>query len=159
NTDILFGSYGDHQGLAFAGGRLYPAWSGNENGGIDATNLLDIRVAQVVTASGPRVLSSTMGPARGQTVHDLNGNAIQFNNQGTPTGAPLVDGFVITFDRAIDPGSIGPQNLRVTYRDVNTSGFSAGTDLTIGTVTPLQEGNTPQGPTRFLVRFAASSRT
>jgi subtilisin-like proprotein convertase family protein len=156
NTEIVF-SYGDHQGLAFSAGHLYPAWSGNENGGPQGFNLLDIRVANVLTASGPRVVNSTMGPVQAETVHDLSGTPITFNNQTAPDGTLMANGFVVTFDRAVDPSTIGSQNLQVTYRDVKTSGFNPGMTIPIVSFTPLQEGNTTQGPTKFLVLFQASS--
>ena len=158
NSDALFG-YGDHQGLAFVGGRLYPAWSGNEDGGPLGTNLLDIRVAAITTSAGPRVLTSTEGTVKAGSAHDLAGNPLAFNNTSDTNGSPFADGFLVTFDRAVDPATIGPANVHVTYRDVNTSGFAAGTNTPVLSVTPLLEGNTAQGPTKFLVRFAKSSAT
>ena len=158
-TDDKFFSYGDHQALAFYAGRLYPAWSGNENGGIDGAARLDIRVASVLTTAGPRVLSSTMGPVRQETVHDLGGAPIDFNNLFDATGAPIADGFVVEFDRPIDANSFDKSDVKISYRNVATSGFAAGVDVPPLSVLPLLEGNTPQGPTKFLVRFTPSSAT
>ncbi|MDB5350556.1 MAG: regulatory domain of in-like proprotein convertase [Planctomycetota bacterium] len=164
--------FGQSQGLAFVNGRLYPAWSSNENAGPTGLDVLDIRVAAATVASGPRVISSTMGSVQPQTVHKVDGTPVPFNSTvasgvpGVADGTPLADGFVITFDRVVDPATLNPiiappqPIVQVTYRDVNTSGFAPGVSVAVNPViTPLMEGNTPQGPTKFLVRFAPRGGT
>ena len=62
-------SFGDHQGLAVFNGHVYAAWSGDQNGATITTaaptqltaTRLDILVAPMRIAAGPRVVSSTMG--------------------------------------------------------------------------------------------------
>ena len=85
------GTYGMgfHQGLAVAGGNIYPVWAGNFNGnnllyGRTSTERLktDILTAQVEIAAGPRIISSTMGPVQATTV------------DGASTGPDLVDGMI-----------------------------------------------------------------
>ena len=80
-------------------------------------------------------------------------------------GTPLADGFVVTFDRAVDPATLNPAIppaepiAQVIYRDVNTSGSRPAWTIPVNPViTPLLEGNTSQGPTEFLVRFAPQGR-
>jgi DNA-binding beta-propeller fold protein YncE/subtilisin-like proprotein convertase family protein len=158
NSETTYG-YGDHQGLAFVDGHLYPAWSGNENGGPLGQNMLNIRVAQVTTSSGPRVLSSTEGPVQAQTVVDTTGVSRTFNNLNQADGTPIANGFLVTFDRAVDPTSLGPQDITVNYRDVSTSGFQPGIGMIVGPVYPLLQGSTRQGPTEFLVYFSAPKST
>ena len=155
DTDILDYSYGTHQGLAFYDGLLYPAWSGNLNGGPTGLNLLDIYTAPTLVAAGPRVIGSTMGPVHAITVHSLaTGLPITFNGQTAGDGTPTANGFVVTFDRAINASTFTNAQASVIYRNVNTNGFQPGLSIPIISVTPLQEGATPQGPTEFLVQFA-----
>ncbi len=168
--------YGDFQGLALVGGHLYQAYAGNDNWGTSTFQPLNTRVTSAVIASGPRVVTSTMGPITpsvapgtstptlGQTVHALDGTPVSYNNTravgvpGVADGTALVNGFVVQFDRPIDPGSLSAANISVTYRSVTTSGFAAGVNVPIasgpGAIIPLLEGNTAQGPTRFLIFFA-----
>src|SRR5690606_31607752 len=54
DKDATFG-FGDRQGLAVAGGRIFPAWSSNLNGGNDGRQLLRVRVGRVTIAEGPRI--------------------------------------------------------------------------------------------------------
>lgn len=151
-------SFGEHQGLAFTHGLLYPAWSSNENGGPQGNYLLDIRVASVAVAGGPRVVASTMGPANKKTVHSLaTGAELTFNGDEDVNGNPRVDGFVVEFDRPIDASTFDISDASVTYRGVTTSGFQTGTPVPVTSVTPLLEGATPLGPTKFLVRFTPSN--
>ena len=89
-------AFGDRQGLAVAGGHVYPIWSSNQNGGADGRALLNIRVAQATIAAGPRIVSSTMGPigldGLGRTLDPLNTTT-------TADGTPIVRAFTVTFDR------------------------------------------------------------
>ncbi len=138
-------------------------WSSNENGGPEDNLSLDIRAASLTVASGPRVVTSTMGPVKSQTVFNLQGTAITFNNQtasgisGVANGTPLASGFVVQFDRPVDPATVNASDILITYRNTSTSGFQAGVNVPVLSVTPLGgvgEGNTNDGPTEFLVQFA-----
>lgn len=97
--DGTFG-FGDRQGLAVSGGKVYPAWSSNINGGNAGTQLLRIRVGQATIAAGPRVINGTMGPV-GLSGDTLNGNTL-------PDGSPLVQSLIVEFDRPIDPSTFTP---------------------------------------------------
>ena len=169
--------YGQSQGLAFLGGHLYPAWASNQNGGGSGTDALDIRIVSATVASGPRIVSSTMGTVGAQTVTDITGVPITFNDKraglngvasivGVSNGTALADGFVIEFDRPVNPATLNPSTppavpvVTVTFRDENTLGTSPGVNVLVSPViTPLLAGSTPQGPTRFLVRFAPQGGT
>ena len=61
--------FGDRQGLAVFSGHVYAAWSGDQSGGVnEARTRLNILIAPMRIAAGPRVVSSTMGVATPLTV-------------------------------------------------------------------------------------------
>jgi subtilisin-like proprotein convertase family protein len=127
--------FGQHQGLAVAGGMIIPVWSSNENEGsqtLSEKQNLFINSAQVTVAAGPRVISSTEGPVGepGDTV----------NTDRMADGTPIANTIVITFDRAVDPstfpadnGVLGSSPLQVFY---NNPGGGTPIQLTVLTVTP-----------------------
>jgi subtilisin-like proprotein convertase family protein len=139
-------SYGIRQGLAVSAGHVYPVWSSNENGGLVTGNnstLLDIRVAPMDIAVGPRIISSTMGPV-GQPGDSLNGAR-------TSDGLPEAQAFQITFDRPVDPATLtnAPFPIQLLARDVN--GVPLATQPTVLLVVALNP--TQFGATSFVVRF------
>ncbi|MCU1376840.1 MAG: regulatory domain of in-like proprotein convertase, partial [Actinomycetia bacterium] len=156
------GEAGDRQGLALYDGRLYAAFVTNVNGGSDTFRTNEIHVAPMLYRTGPKVISSTMGLVGKQTVTDLaTGLPIIFNDKLTADGTPIVEGFVITFDRPIDAATFTKSDVSVTYRDPFTSGASVGIPMPITSdPIPLSTGPTTAnagGTTRFLVRFAPQS--
>ena len=173
NTDALFG-FGDRQALAVYGGRVYPAWASNLNGGSDGLARLDIRVAQATIAGGPRVVSSTLGRIQAGTAINLNATTnannpilVAFNSTRAVDGTPVPDGFLITFDRPIDPSSFTIADVDVYYRDETTSGTAPGTSIPVTSVTPVHDDGQygalsatnlafqkRWGASRFLVKFA-----
>ncbi len=84
---------------------------------------------------GPRIESGDMGPI---TTDTISGNAV-YNNTFAPDGTRQLTGFVLTFDRPVDPGTFGPNLVNITYRDPTTPAGSPGTDISnqITGVTPL----------------------
>ena len=64
-------AFGDRQGLAVYGGKIYPVWSGNLNGTHDpndvgdrtiyGNNRMEIMSNVLTIPAGPRILGSTMG--------------------------------------------------------------------------------------------------
>src|SRR5262249_9679852 len=96
NADPRFG-FGDRQGLAFLNGHLYPVWSGNLNGGNFGRTQQDILVGPLVTADGPRVVSSTMGPVKAFTA-----NGVDYNTTFAADGTQQLNAFLVTFDHRID---------------------------------------------------------
>lgn len=146
NDRALFG-FGGRQGLAVLDGRIYPAWSSNQNGGIDGKALLQTRVARATVAAGPRVIDGTMGPV-GTPGDTLN---------GTPAadGSPQAQSLQVTFDRPVDPATFTKDQVQVVGRDVN--GKLLATQPVVTGVQALSDGNGPSGSTHFQVDFTAQS--
>ena len=150
NTDATFG-FGAHQGLAIIDGKIYPAWAGNFNGstyasgrsgtGQDGNNRTDLIVAKLTTASGPRVVASTMGP--------VGEPGDQINPQRAADGSPEASGFVLEFDRPIDPATFTTATVKVQYRD--TSGIVPALQPTVWKITALNANAI--GATQFFVQF------
>ena len=150
NTDTTFG-YGSEMGLAVFNGQIYPIWAGNLDKGTLVNGVvqgphLSIFYQPMVIAAGPRIVSSTEGPA--SLVDAENGEV----------------SFTVTFDRAIDPPSLDgyttiptftPADVLVYYHDT-TDGDSA-VPLQVTSVTPVaSSGVGPQsrfGYTTFQVTF------
>ena len=146
------GGLGDRSGLALYDGRLYVAFATNLNGGADTTEKTQIHVQPMLYESGPRIASSTMGVVGARTVTDANGNVITFNNQTSADGTPIVDGFVVSFDRPVDPATFTSGDISVTYRDPFTPGSAPGIPEPItSNPIPLSDG------VSFLVRFPGQS--
>jgi large repetitive protein len=146
-TDATYG-FGGSQGLAVLAGHIYPAWSGNQNGGLldaNRTNTLTIQTAPMVTAAGPRIIGSTMGPVKPTTM-----GGVTFNNQPAGDGTDQVDSFVVIFDRPIDVNSFDKTSVLVQYlsptadptKAVNTPGGPV--SVAVGSVQPLDQFG-PQG--------------
>ena len=135
--------FGDRSGLVMYGGRVYPAFSGNYDQppgnytiqGINATPGSLIFTNTVTVAGGPRLLTGAMGPI----INDFNGGNTDYNNTFTTDNTRQLNGFVLTFDRPVDPATLTPGLITFTYRDPNTPAGSPGTDLSnqITGITPL----------------------
>lgn len=155
------GGLGDRQGLAIYDGRLYVAFATNMDGGSNTFRKTEIHVAPMTYQTGPRVISSTMGQVVSQTVTDLNGNTITFNNTKAADGTPVADGFIVTFDRPVDAATFTRGDITITYRDPSTPGSSPGIPVPLTSdPVPLNDGSTPSalgGSTKFLVRFPGQS--
>ena len=161
------GGLGDRQGLAIYDGRLYVAFATNLNGGSNTFRHTEIIAAPMTYQTGPRVIASTMGLVRSQTVVDSGGTVMTFNNQFAADGTPIVDGFVVTFDRPVDPTTFTTADIALTYRDPFTPGAQPGIRLPIDSVTPLNDSAAPNptvavlrnrgATTQFLVRFPGQS--
>ena len=150
DADTMFG-YGSEMGLAVFNGQIYPIWAGNLNKGHLVNGqvfgpFLSIFYQPMVIASGPRIVSSTEGPA--SLVDATNGSV----------------SFTVTFDRPIDPPSLAgyttiptftPADVLVYYHDT-TDGDPA-VPLQVMSVTPVvSSGVGPQhrfGYTTFQVTF------
>ena len=158
-TDTTFG-FGTHQGLAVYDGKAFPAWSSNLNGGSDGKQLLDIRTVKATFAAGPRVIASTMGAVKQQTITTVNG-PVTINGPDA-NGAPTVSGFTVTFDRPVDPSTFTTSDISVFFRDTTQNNVS-GAPVPVNTVAPIPTVNDPNNPnnvfgyTQFLVTFAARS--
>ncbi|MCC6417524.1 MAG: proprotein convertase P-domain-containing protein [Gemmataceae bacterium] len=126
--------FGNHQGLAVYNGRVIPIWSGNENAGGAA-----LWTADTTIAAGPRVVNGDMGPV----VQD--GSTSTYNTTFTADGTRQLDGFVIEFDRFIDPSTLGTNDISLIYRAPNTPTSQPGTNLSsaLTGLVPLELDPTP----------------
>ena len=172
NREATFG-FGDRGGLAVLGGRVYPAFASNVNGGNVGDFRLDIRVAPTQIAAGPRVVDSTMGPIAALTTLVIEADGVTLGARtinATPAadGTQQADGFIVTFDRPVDPATFGVGDVAVRY--LSTAGVA--TDLSAAVIevlpipTDLFDPSFPDaaynatnrsGYTKFLVRFAAQA--
>src|SRR5262249_25162871 len=149
-TDGLFG-YGTQIALAAYGGQIYPIWAGNFNrasvvNGAVQGPFLNIFYQPMAIASGPRIISSDMGPIP----------------YAEAAGGPV--SFTVTFDRPIDPPSLSgytttqtftPADVLVFYHDAKNG--DPAVPLQVTSVTPIDaSGVGPQnrfGFTQFKVTF------
>src|SRR5262249_23751802 len=140
NREGTIAGFGDRQGLAVAGGRVYAAWSSNLNGGItgDGNLLLDIRVARATIAAGPRIIDGTSGQV-GESGDTLN-------TQRPADGGPLARFLIITFDRPVDPATFTAADVRLLARDASGNPVAANLQPVVTSVVPLSA-------TQFLVNF------
>ncbi len=141
--------FGDRSGLAMYGGRVYDFWSGNLDAG-GATVFSNY----VTVAGGPRIDSGDMGPIVTDTV---TGSSV-YNNTFAPDGTRQLTGFVLTFDRPVDPGTFTPNLVDITYRNPTTPAGSPGTDISnqITGITPIDISashgpNDPGTPPEFSI--------
>ena len=135
NADGTFG-YGLHQGLAVLGGKVYTAWSGNENGGPDGKAFLDIRVARTTIAAGPRITSGTSG-----VVTTTDGS-----------GVPQASQFTVTFDRPIDTSTFDTSDVTIKGYAADGTPLPAITATNVAAVSSFPYG-LRQGATTFRVTF------
>jgi large repetitive protein len=173
--DTVLG-YGTRTGLAAAGGRAFPIWSGNQNfaginiDGANGSQRLDIYTNRTAIGGGPRVLSVTSGTVTPSSERVLaDGSNVFYNNLTDADGSLILDGLVATFDRPIyfnptapiDPVSFGVDDVRVFYRDA-TSGNTNGTAVAVEQIIPLIDPTSPLstaqqlafGASRYLIRLA-----
>jgi subtilisin-like proprotein convertase family protein len=154
--DTLLG-YGEHQAILVNNGKVYAAWGGNQNNATDS-----VQLANVVIASGPRILSGNQGPiTTDASVAQLADNSvITYNNTFAPDGTRRPDGFIITFDRPVDPNTFGIDDVTVIFRNPTMPGTAPGISLDVLSVIALDAGffgpAKALGATRFFVRFDPS---
>lgn len=162
--------FGEAQSLIAYGGQVHPFWTGNAvytevadgsfnntNGNIPAVPpppTADTPITRVYTntvrfATGPRVLTSDMGPV----VAGAQAGAVTYNNTFAPDGTRRLDGFSITFDRGVDPATFTPTDVQVFFRAAGTQLGVAPTLIPVASVTRID--GTANLATRYFVRFAS----
>jgi subtilisin-like proprotein convertase family protein len=116
--------FGDREGLAVYAGHVYAVWAGNLNQN-DPTilNGPSILTATTTIANGPRVVSSDQGPVV-QT-----GSTGTYDGTFTSDGIRQLDGFLLNFDRPIDPTTFGTNDIHLVYRDTQTPADQPGVDI------------------------------
>ena len=116
-----------------------------------------IRTAVVDYAAGPRIVSGDMGPITADASNPDNPNKITYDNHFAVDGTRQLDGFVVNFDRPIDPSTLSAGDITVVYRDPNGNLIDISNQ--IQSITPLNldqqhgavDGNTQ--PTVSVSRF------
>jgi subtilisin-like proprotein convertase family protein len=153
-TNIALGT-GFREGLAIANGHIYPVWPSNQNkastsGGPDP--LVDIFASPSITAAGPRIVASTMGPV-GEPGDTLNGTR-------AANGAPQASAFTVTFDRPVDPATFTVADVQVIYHDTTAANITGG-QVPVVDVVPINLGffgpAQAHGATQFRIDFAPRS--
>jgi subtilisin-like proprotein convertase family protein len=138
-------SYGTKASLIVNNGKVTAAWAGNRDGLDGGSGRIDILGAQGVVTGGPRIIDSTMGPVKPTTVLGFT-----FNNTTTADGTPLLDGFVLVFDRKIDRSTFTASAVTVMYHD--TVAGTASVPVTVLTPVAL-DADASGGATTFFVPF------
>jgi subtilisin-like proprotein convertase family protein len=136
--------FGSKMGIAAYGGAIVPIWSGNldrNNGNWNQGATLSVIAQPMVTAGGPRIISSTMG---------VVGQAGDTLNAGTgPDGTPKPNHIQVVFDREVDPSTFSPSDVEVFFK--GTAPGSPFVPLLVTGVTPTQSD--AFGSTQFLITF------
>jgi subtilisin-like proprotein convertase family protein len=145
-------NFGDRQGLAVSHGLVYPAWASNHNqnsmvvSGVEHVLPSGALAGGATIAAGPRIVSSTMGPVTTGTVLTDDGRTFLFNNTFAADGTQQVNGFVVTFDRPVDPTTFSTGQVQVFYRDTTTPAGTPPTPVPVTEVIPLDGYTTRYGP-------------
>jgi subtilisin-like proprotein convertase family protein len=145
-------SEGTSQGLAVFDGRVYAAWTGNENDGPLGNASLDILTSTTTYASGPRIISSTEGVV--STPEDIVNPAQDLG--GTTGFVPAFQYIDVTFDRGIIPSSLTASDIDIQYRNDSTPGSQPPTDdisNLISSITPLNLGTTGEAQSDTATEF------
>jgi subtilisin-like proprotein convertase family protein len=134
-------AYGTRLGLAAYGGKAYPVWVGNENAATINSSRFSLQVQTAVAsyATGPSVISSTMGPVNGSRA---------------PDGTPVAATFQVVFDRPVPVADFTAANVTVTYRDTTANDAGGHNVPLLGNPVPLNQANGMA--TTYLVTFQPS---
>jgi len=162
--------YGNNLGLVMYNGRVNLLYGGNlnEDGAF-------VRTQNMTVAGGPRVVSGDSGPILAtarvnsdfETTTDPNYDGLvdgilSYNNKFASDGRRQFSGFVVTFDRVIDPGTFTAADVTVKYLSPgDPDPVNGGTVLpasAIQSIDPLDNIRDPEdgssyGSKRFLIRL------
>jgi subtilisin-like proprotein convertase family protein len=172
--------YGDNVGLFLFNGRVNLLHAGNWNedglpGTVREGEFVQLRTQNMTISAGPRVVAGEQGPILADAtiteltqngINFVNGpNTIPFNNQFDPVdGHRKFTGFVVTFDRVIDPTTFTAGDVVVRYRDPDDDASNGGVDLPTSDIT-IQRldffkdsvDGSDMGSRRFLIRVDTQS--
>ena len=101
-----------------------------------------------------------MGPVQPITVTTTKGTVTI--NAPAADGTPQANGFIVTFDRPVDPATFTSDTVQVNYRDT-TANNATGGPVPVTGVIPVPTPTDPNNPnnvygyTEFVVTFAPSS--
>ncbi len=151
------GGFGDRQGLAVVNGHVFPIFTSNLNS-LDVANgnpapqpgtniAANIWTATVTIPTGPRIISSDMGPILqdGSTgSYNSTQTAGIYNNTFTADGTRQLTGFTVTFDRAVDPSTFTPGQVTLKYQSpTSLTGTFQDLSSQITSVVPLNMEDAP----------------
>src|SRR5262249_25507586 len=105
-------------------------------------------------AAGPRIISSTMGVATALNVPvPPPGGPFTFNAPDPVTGVPQFNGFLVQFDRPIDPSTFTPSTIQVSYL---APGATSAVLVNLTNVSIIPQNSPPlaAGVRSFLVTFS-----
>jgi subtilisin-like proprotein convertase family protein len=156
NADGTFG-LGTHQGLAVYDGRVYPAFVSNLNGNTNGKMFQDIYAARVTIPDGPRVTGGSMGAVQTITVNvptTFVASGSVTINAPAADGTPQASGFLVTFDRPIDPATFTASQVQVSF--TGTTSPVTPTSVPVTLVAPVSSSASNGGYTQFVVTFQAS---
>ena len=143
--------YGNNIGLFMYGGRVNLLYGGNlnEQGAF-------VRTQNMTIAGGPRVVSGDMGPILGAA----SAGGFTYNNTFAADGHRQFDGFLVTFDRVVDPNTFTSADVNIKFVSPTDNPVTGGTFIPANQiiVTPLDNFIDPvnltnYGSKRFLVRL------
>ena len=134
--------FGGDQGMTVYRGHIYAVWTGNNTGGNDGKERLNILTSDTTFASGPRIIDSTQGVV--STPEDVVNPAV--NN------TPAFQYIDVTFDRPIDPSTFLTSAVHLYYRDINTPGTLPPTD-------DSSDDNIIDYPPQIPIRICPGQRT
>lgn len=133
--------FGDRQGLVAWNGRAISVFGTNLDEVVVVNGVIvpppsRIRTANISYAAGPRIVDGDMGPVTGDFSNTNNPSIFSYNNTFASDGTRQFDGFVVNFDRPIDPSTLDAGDIAIRYRDPISG---AVTDLSsqIQSITPL----------------------
>ena len=155
---------GIRQSLIAFDGRVYPFWSGNNNATgtrifVGRYPAADNDNQPVRITAGPRVVGGDQGPVTDPVRVNRDGQPFDYNTTFADDGTRLLDGFVVTFDRAVDTSTFDGGDVRVFYRGPATDRNVPATQLPVAEVFALNAvAPDPAFPnlrnaTRFFVRL------
>lgn len=160
-------TFAEHAGLAVYAGRVSAVWAGNLN-----TNGIELRTQdEFRIAAGPRVVRGDMGPIAADAQDAGSGVKynFQFDGGAGGDGRRIFDGFVIEFDRPVDPTTFTASDIEIRYHspfDPNPNGPGTQVPLDPAFVNPIQAlnlgGSAPFGAfgaTRFLIHVKPQTAT
>ncbi len=134
--------FGDRQGLVAYNGRAISVFGTNYDepdtlvAGVPTPPPSRIRTANVSYAAGPRIVDGDMGPVTGDFNNPDNPSVFTYNNTFASDGTRNFDGFVVMFDRPVDPGTLDSSDITIQRRDPIT-GAVINLSSQIQSITPL----------------------
>jgi subtilisin-like proprotein convertase family protein len=144
--------WGNNMGLFAYGGRVNLVHAGNLN--IAGSTL---RTQNIQIGAGPRIVRGDMGPILGESSVPGVSGPVTYNNTVTTDGRDPFTGFVVEFDRVIQPSSFTIGEVKVVFHAPTDDPALPGTPVNVTNIIALDNITDPidgsaYGSKRFLVR-------